>query len=393
MEAEKEQFHTPEAGPPIGYTDLLDHEIYEKLVKEEEAKRTTPSARYHPLRPSSAGACARKLTYDLMEYRGHSYYEKTIREANVYRLLELGHSVEYSALKNFELLKSLTRIRYKQQTLSFFKLERQDKDAKPELIEGSCDAVFITNDGQWVGVIDIKSQKDGFSAFYRTRWDETLTKYNGMRSLKKISPTAWYADSLEDLLEELGDDFLCDNLYQLNMYACSNFLQERGVTFGSIIKYNKNDSRQYELRFRPSMAVYERVKNKFNRIAVAVDNKNPEAIERDSFFGSMRCAFCPFQLECWGQDAKKAWQKQLPPKAWPRDTHKMGHAGRVIEDLFLSREKLASAEKDRDAVDLKIIKALYDAQERRVRLPSGEVYEVKYLKTPKPHFELKRSKT
>lgn len=377
-------------GPPIGYTDLLDFEIEEKLKREEE-DRKAGKVRHHPLRPSAAGYCGRRLAYDLMEYRGHAYYPKEIKKPSVYRLLELGHSVEYSALKNFELLKEHTRLKYKQQTLSFFPLERGIKDAPKEMIEGSCDAVFISD--RWKGVMDVKSQKDGWSTAYASRWDETLAKFDRMKTLTKLSESAWYADDLGAFLEELGDDLLADNLYQLNMYACSQFLQERGISFGSILKYNKNDSRQYELRFRPSVEIYEKTRAKFNAIAVAVDEKKPEKIERESLLGSMRCAFCPYAQQCWETaDAKKAWFGTLPKKTWPKDLHKMGEDGQKLSELFATYRAQLDSAKDSEATEKSIIEILARQRIKKIRLDDGAVYEVKYLQSPRPHFELRRGK-
>jgi len=376
-------------GPPVGYTDLLDHEIREKLKREEEAK-AEGRHKFFPLRPSAAGYCARRLAYDLMSYRGHAHFPQEPKEPHVYRLLELGHSVEYSVLRNFELLK-IVQPRYKQQVLTFFKLERLDPDSERELIEGSCDVVLVSKD--YKCVMDVKSQKDGFSAFYATRWDETLAKFDQMKTLTKVSDTCWYADNLEAFLNESGDAFLSDNLYQLNLYACSEFLQARGVDHAAIYKYNKNDSRHYELRFRPSPALAKRVQEKFNLISKCVDAKKPEDVPREAMLGSMRCAFCPFSQECWGgEDARRAWLTNLPPKQWPKDTHKLGQTGQRLEELITTWEALASEEKRKEKVEAAITEILVTHKLPKIRTAAGRVYEAKYLKTGGAHYELRRSK-
>lgn len=376
-------------GPAVGYTDLLDYEITQKLLTEED-DRKTGKKRWHPLRPSASGYCGRRLAYDLMEYRGHAYYPKELKDPKMYRLLELGHSVEYSALRNFELIKKSVGLRYKQQTLTFFELERGIEGQPTELIEGSCDAVFWNE--QWKCVMDVKSQKDGWSDRRSSRWQETLTKYTRMRSLTKISETAWYADDVEAFLKELGDDFLADNIHQLNLYACSDFLRQRGIDHAVIYKYNKNTSEHYELRFRPSLPLYERLQKKYNFIAKSVDAKEPEKVERDSVLGSMRCAFCPYNKECWGPDAKKAWYRTLPAKDWPLNVGELGEDADLIEKSLLDYEKLSDNEKLTITAEAEIIKLLVKNDARRIRTRNGEVYEVKFLKSPRPHFELRRSK-
>jgi hypothetical protein len=376
-------------GPSCGYTDLLDHEIHEKLKREEEERREGKRKR-HPLRPSSAGACARRLAYELMEYRGHTFYDKELRAPNTYRLLELGHSVEYSALKNFELIKVI-RARYKQQVLSFFELDSIDGQTEKELIEGSCDVVLINE--QWKCVMDVKSQKDGWSSAYQSRWNETMAKYDAMPSLAKISDTAWYAEDVEAFLQELGDDFLADNIYQLNLYACSDFLRDRGIDHAVIYKYNKNDSQHYELRFKPSLALYEKVREKFNLINRAVAQKKPELVPRASMLGSMRCAFCDFKSSCWTEDAKKAWYKKMPPKFWPTDTSRLPDTiGQSLDKLIGEFDEQIKTKKLTARLEQEIIKLLLDNQVKKIRTTEGAVYELKYLKSPTEHYELRRSK-
>lgn len=374
-------------GPARGYTDLLDDAIKKKL-QEEETNRASGKGSFHPIRPSSAGKCGRALAYELMEYRGYSYYPKPLKEPNIYRLLELGQSVEYSALRNFKLVTEIQQ-KYGQQVLTMFKLKRAD--GSTELVEGSCDRAFITADGK--GVVDIKSQKDKFSSYRSSKWDESLSQYGSMDSLIPLSETAFYAPDLDAFIKEVSDDWLADNFYQLNLYVCSEFMQERGIDHGSIYKYNKNDSRHYEIRFAPSPELFEQVRDKFQRVVTAVDAKKPEDVERDKVLGSMVCAFCPFNTQCWGgEDARKAWLTNLPGKKWPEDTHKMGELGVGLEKLFAQYQALLSMDKTREVTEAAILKVLVENKVKKIRLASGEVFEVKYLKSPREHYELRRSK-
>ena len=60
--------------------------------------------------------------------------------------------------------------------------------------------------------------------------------------------------------------------------------------------------------------------------------------------------------------------------------------------LFASYEKAVADGKQAERIEQEIVKALESANESKVRLDTGAVYEVKYLKSPKPHFELRRVK-
>lgn len=372
-------------GPKVGYTDLLDLVITESLT-EKETKERAGDFQYNPLRPSAAGYCARRLTYALNEFRGHAYYEKPLQTPPQFRLLELGSSVEFSALKNFRLLK-VFQVRYKQQTLSFFDIVRGKEELKKELLEGSCDFVMWSEKHKAIG--DVKSKKDAFSAAYKTRWDEDIAQFAAMASLEQLSETAFWADDLEAFIEELGDDFLVDNLYQLNLYANSQFMKQRGVDHAFIYRYNKNDSRHLEIRFRPSEKVAKQIEDKFNAISKAVDNQDLDSIDRDFVFGSIRCAFCPYSKTCWGdEDALRAFFNSLPKKSWPTNITPED----PLDDMFKQLEGYIVVEKRAEELRMLILKEIADRKLKKVRLANGNVYETKFLKSPQPHVELRRSK-
>lgn len=374
-------------GPPIGYTDLIDYEITEKLTKENEGRKARTLPAFNPLRPSSAGNCARRLAYELMEYRGYATYEKPIQTPATYRLLELGRAIEYHVLRYFQLLKVVQQ-KYKQQTLSFFPVKRAG-DLAEELVEGSCDFVFWSPKFKSVG--DVKSKKDKWSSGYKSGWDEEIARFQGFSSLVQLSDTAFYADDLEAFVSELGDDFFTDNFMQLNLYAMSPFLVERGIDHAFIYRYNKNDSRHLEIRFRPSAHLAKQVEDKFNRVSLAVDIKTPNAISRDYHLGSMRCAFCPFTNECHGgENSLTAWFQTLPAKNWPEDIGKMKNA--ELEKAFKKYDKLTSTDAERSRLESFIIKTMAESKTEKIRISPERIYELKYLKSPRPHFELRRGK-
>lgn len=369
-------------GPPVGYTDLLDDAITEKIQKDAQEVR-------NPLRPSSAGYCARRLAYELTEASGYAKYEKELRDPTTYRLLNLGHSIEYSALQNLRLLPGF-QMRYKQQVVTCFKLEDLEDGTKGTLIEGSTDVILWSE--KYKCVLDVKSQKDGWSSAHKSRWDESLDKYNNMKSLTRIGQAAWYADNVEAFLEELNGDFLADNIYQLNLYACSQFLRERGIDHAVIYKYGKNDSRHFEIRFRPSMELFKKVESKFNDIFKMVHSRQPEKVARESFLGSARCAFCPYNKICWNEDAVKAWFRTLPRKEWPDQMSALGDAAPHVAKMFVDYMAAEKADTSKDILENQILRVLVDNNIQKIKLDTGQIYEVRYYKSPRAHFELKRSK-
>ena len=382
-----DEMSTVMLGPPCGYTDLLDYEIELEAQKQLEAKREGKGK--FPLTPSSSGFCARRLAYDLMEYRGHAVYESTPITPQLYRLFELGHAIEYQSLKTFKLLKVFTQ-KYKQQVLTFFPIERGIEGLKADLMEGQCDFVFWNEKYKCIG--DVKSKKDKFSYAYKTNWDEELDRFDSMDSLVRFSDTAFYADNLDAFIEELGDDFLTDNLYQLNLYAMSDFMKERGIDHCILYRYNKNDSRHMEIRFRPSEKAFNYVRDKYNKINVAVDKKQPESVEKEYFLGSSRCAFCSYNKMCWGDtNALKEHFKTMPGKKWPTDIYKIEDS-KDVENDFAEYEDGIGAASTLKKKETKIIKWLLEKKINKIRLLNGHIYELKMLKTPTPHYELRRGK-
>ena len=367
-------------GPAKGYTDLLD----EALLKRQE----TDNARFKeksPLRPSAAGYCGRKLAYDFNEFRGNAKYDPEVKSPATIRLLNLGHSIEWSALKNFGAVEGL-EVRYRQQSLSFFPLA---EGAQPT--EGSIDFVMYFKDHRAVG--DVKSKGDKYSSWFSSKWDETDEKLSKMASVKVISETAYWVEDLPAFLRELNDPFFSDNFIQLNLYACNPFLRERGVDHAFIYQYNKNDSRHREVRFKPSDEVYNYVKDKFLAIARAVDeHKDPTLVEKEYGLGSIRCAFCQYKDLCWpGTDAKKEYFATWPKKQWPKDTDRLA-SGNELETLYANFVQAKEAGDEADKLEHELCKLLEREQVQKVRFQDGNVYDLKFLKSPKPHFALKRGK-
>lgn len=289
----------PWLGPETGYTDLLDTKILEEIKKEAEAPR-----KYHPLRPSSAGSSARRLAYELAEYRLNWKYDKVPRRTPAtYRLLKLGNSVEFVTIQTLKLLTDFS-VRYRQQVVTLFKVKRGN-GLPDEIIEGSCDWVLVSDKHK--AICDAKSKKDGGQGKYRY-WLKDIEKLKAMKSVTTISDTAVWVDDLPAFIEELDGDFLIDNMVQLNSYACTEFMRERGIDHGVIYRYNKNTSDHFEIRFRPSQAVQDAVKVKFDAVSLAVDKGCPEAVPCECKLGSMRAAYCDFAAYCHpGVDVKGAF--------------------------------------------------------------------------------------
>lgn len=372
-------------GPKVGYTDLID-----AALNEEENDQKS----YFPLRPSAAGYCSRRLAYALAEHRGLAEYEQEKKDPNVKRLLDLGGSVEYHSIRNLRKLSKLNkdiRIKYTQQSLNFFRL----KDGKK--IQGSMDFAVQWDDD--IGFGDVKSAKDKFSQFFKTSWDEMLEKLDKMETTVRIhedSNTAFWVEDLEAFIDELRDPFFGDNFHQLNGYCCTPFAQEEGVSHGFIYRYNKNDSRHLEVRFKPSMKLFEKLKEKFELVNEVKTLKDIEKVPRDYALGSARCAFCPYKTVCRpDKDALKEYFKTWPKKKWPLDIGRTKKADEFAA-LFSAFEDNSVAVADLKSTEQQIAKLMEKEKIQKLKLDNGNIYELKLYKTGGvgggPRMAVKRSK-
>jgi CRISPR/Cas system-associated exonuclease Cas4 (RecB family) len=280
-------------GPMRGYTDLLDDATYKKIKRD---RMTGQEFQKTPIRPSASGDCERALAYQLMQFHGKASYATDMINPELNRIFALGHSIEWHVIKQFDLMRDMFEMRYKQQNLSFAYLTAKADPSMSQWLEGSLDMVFWSE--KYKCVADVKSKKNRFITKTRTDWDETAAKLQTMASVEQISESAYWANDLPAFLAELNDPFFASNFKQLNMYANATFLKERGVDHGSIIQYNKNDSRIREVRFRPSESLYLETVAKFQRALDAAAAGTPEVAEQEFELGSIKCGYCKYAAQC-----------------------------------------------------------------------------------------------
>ncbi len=362
-------------GPQYGLNEIID-----AFTSESIEKRSKEGFKYNPLRPSSAGKCTKELGYEFMEYRGLAEYKKENKSPSVHRLLNLGNPIERHVIDEiyyaFKQSSKKISIKYKQQTLSFYKLP------DGTFMEGSMDLGIEADD--WKMVVDVKSKNDKYSQFHKSSWDEFSEKLTSTGHAVKFGDNAIFITDLEKFIDSEADVFFNNNLYQLNKYACSDFLIERGYTLASILQYNKNDSRLREVRFVPNRAVYERVKDKFTKVMEEVDiNKSVENLPKDYALGSMKCGFCDFKKQCWPEnDALKDYFAQLPKKQWPRDLDRLPAAVQAeLVPLFDEYHMLSTLPEKLEKIEEKIVSTLYKNQVFKIRLNQDQIYMVKRLKS------------
>jgi CRISPR/Cas system-associated exonuclease Cas4 (RecB family) len=377
--------HKKEAKPPeVGIVDLFDAAILQKQDEEIAANKSFG----FPLRPSASGKCARALAYELHEHYGHAKYEPEVKNASTIRLLEFGHDIERHVL-NMMKRAGIFQIKYQQQVVTFCELE----DGR--LIEGSVDFVAVFDDYAMIG--DVKSKGVKWSAGYASSWEEDTAKYQKLTTLKQISDNAFYAEDVEAFLAELNDSSIRMNVMQLNGYACTDFMQARGIEYAFLLQYNKANSTLREIRWKVSPKLADYVHEKFKAIHKAItSNAGPEAIDREEVLGSMSCAFCRFKTNCWPEvDTKKAFFQTLPDKQWATDTSYLGDRGDQLEAVYAEYAEAKRQQKAIDNIEQRMLKLMLPdegRQVKKVKFRDGTILEARFLKSPYPGYQLRPGK-
>lgn len=372
-------------GPSIGYIDLVDQHVIETKMKEQ---REPP--KYNPLRASAAGYCERALGYSYVEYLGKGSYPKEEIRPDTVRLLDLGGSVEYSFIRQLQFTK-LFQIKFKQQALTFVEL------SPGNLIDGSIDFCLYFQEHKCVA--DVKSKGTRFSSYRGDSWEQIDAELMELSSVERINDRVYWIEDLDFFMRQCNDDFMKDNFYQLNLYACSPFLKQHGVDHAVLFYYEKNKSRLREIRFKPSEAVSESVKSKFKRVHAVATNADISisdalpCLTRESELGSIRCSYCRFATECRpGIDTKQAYFDTWPERKLPVDILDCSVDSGVINGAYNIIKASVSLQSTRDAAEQTICTFMEREKIRKIKFLDGEIYECKLLKSPKPHFELRRSK-
>lgn len=375
-------------GPEFGLIEYLNYYTQEEL--NEQALK--PSG-FMPIRPSSAGKCGRELAYAMYEFRGKAFYEKKPLDPATSRIFAYGNDTERHLIWQFKRAKNM-RLKHSQQTLAFFRLPKQDV-----LLTGSIDGVMAATDGSWGVLIDYKSKKDKHSSFSKSNWSEWADKLNKDPTVAAFGEDSFYIDDLVAFYERnrVSEYYLLMNFLQLNFYYFSEdkFCESHNIDCCALIYYNKNDSRLREIRFKPSREIYEMVKEKF----LAVDaSEEPEDVPQGFELGSLACAFCNYNKECWGDTAKpdKEFFKTLGYKLWPKDTNRLGQLGEKLELKFGAFQECQEISADAAAYEADIVKEMHANKIKKIRLANGDIFELKHLKTGGvgggPRMVLRRSK-
>jgi hypothetical protein len=355
---------------PQSYVTLLD----EVMQRRTEASQQQNSS---PLRPSNAGTCTRRIAHDYLAFLGKAPKIEETRKPSVERLLKLGHFIEEHVVDDLKEIPGMG-VRFQQQLVEMFELPGGTR------VEGSLDAFMWASDVR--GVLDVKSIGDRWEAAWSSKWEKLMDSYRPHAA--EFGTNSFYVADLAKFLRAIGsDDSLYKNLIQLNLYACTDFLQKRKVDHASIIRYNKNNSALMEIRFAPSMEVFGQTKARLSFAEKAGIEGDVTAAPKERILGQMDCTYCPYKAQCWPGVAKKDFYKG-DGKRWATKIGQLEKAAE-LSALFEHRANAEAAADDLQKIDQELIIMLDGHNINKVKLENGDVFEVKVLKSG---AELRRSK-
>lgn len=385
--SDNNEFKVP--GPPA-IADLLDVGIEESILKEEEERQKGKVERF-PLSPSQFGACGRLLAIGLAEYIGQAIYPMQLLDSRSVRRFSRGYDIEYSMLRQ---LKKFVPIKQS------FEQQYLDMDRTPDgkyVIGGSLDTLFLSQEHM---IVDIKSKATYYSSTHSDTFDETFKSIAQMPGVKQFGENAYFIEDIETFYEQFNkDDFISRYFLQLNAYgACdwaANFKSNLfpdvvGIKAVALLFENKNNHMMAELRWVPSRKLYDfaiqRVKDIYQY--VAIDKKDPTKYKADFTLGSLACRLCPRRTICWG-DARHPYTG--PKTKWAKDSNRLPNES-SLEKAYEEYKKALTTQISLDKLETELAKEMQASGESKIRFSDGKVFEVKALKSPKPHLAVRPSK-
>jgi len=378
-------------GPPA-ITDLFAAGVEADLAEKEEKRKKFELERF-PLSPSQFGGCGRNLAIDLAEFCGLKLYKKEMLNSRATKKFSRGHTIEYSLLRQFGFAVPSVKQSHKQQVIHM-----ADTPDGKYVIGGSIDALLSTPDGNMI--MDVKSKGTFYSVAYSDKFREEFEEIGMMEGVEKFGTDAYYIHDIDEFFHNFDrDNFLSGYFLQLNAYGAAPWSQNyknnlfpdhRGICAVSLYFENKNNHQDVELRWAPSQTLYKYAVDRMQAIYkwVAIDKKDPLKYPTEYILGSLRCKLCARKENCWPGE-KHPWIG--PKKRWGKDTFKLKD-GAKLEEVYKKFKPALNSGKVANQYAAEIMALMEEMKVNKVTFSDGFVYEMKFLKSPKPHTELRRSK-
>lgn len=370
----------PKIFPPL--TELVDDGMQRAIQEEIDAYNQRRGDRY-PLSPSVIGRCSLRLARDLAHYHGISDYPRAGRESRLQRIFDRGDLLELAMVSDFEKRAGI-KMQLRQQRVRLFKVSHDNYHlgVPPEVpIEGNIDGVAVCGDGTRI-LVDFKSKGSFYSAGFGDSVSEFFGSLPQTGLAEDLGNKCYYITDVHALWKLMSqDDFFAGYLLQLNAYALSDWFREDPVDFVSLYYENKNTCENFEVRWVPDPRLFTYAKEKFQRIFETVMTEGPESVPRDFVHGSGNCKLCEYNKKCNGENLDFHLNRQ----------ESVGSIPEAENDYLIFKEGVNHEDLTHRAEE-RIILAMEQKGLTHIVTNDGLKYEKKFLKSPKPHFELRLCK-
>lgn len=372
-----------------GINKELDHEakVWDERLFLQEPYKGGSLDRF-PLSPSQIGKCSLALARNVSHYLGRGYYPRNRANINPrkQRVFARGHLLEEAMVQDINKYTPF-KIEGQQTRLKLFPIGT-NPDGTERFCEGNIDGYAIHEENGVKILIDFKSKGAKYSKNFSDTIEEFFQELRQTGLVQEIYDNSFLITDAGKLFDILPlDEFFVDYLLQLNGYAFG--LRETGVKvdFVSLFYENKNTSAYYEIRWVPSQQLLDFSRKKYQYIFDSALRANNDAelmalVPKEFSFGSSRCFLCEHKELCYGKE------NDSKPKDFPEVKNLITLSetlDKAVSTAF-SDNIIAERAKGEVLAEMEKHKATH------VRLGNGMIFERKYLKSPKPHYELRQVK-
>jgi len=356
---------------------LMDDGVQKEIDLEVEQWNTRTELTRYPLSPSQIGKCALALARNLAHFEGIADYprSKDSLAPRTKRIFARGDLLEDALIADIERVTPL-KVLERQKLVTLFHVKHPVTQVEKP-ITGNIDGIAVSPKGVRV-LLDFKSKGAFYSAAFSDSISQFFMELRATGLVTEIHPNCFLITDAKALFDIMSmDEFFIDYLLQLNSYACG-LPQDEKVDFVALYYENKNTCANYEVRWEPKQELLDYAKEKFQYIYDTVHTKGPEAVDKEFSLGSSRCRLCDHNERCWGK---------YEPR--PRTDRVVGQLGEQLENA------LRAAQREHHVV-AKVEEAVLQEMQTKdlthIQTSDGLIYERKFLKSPKPHYELRLSK-
>jgi hypothetical protein len=357
------------AFPPL---TALANEGLRKEINEEFTKwNTRDNIERFPLSPSQIGKCGLKLARDLAHYLSVRDYPRQLdsRDPRTQRIFKRGDLLEDALIVDLE--RGGVEVIDKQRVVTLFPL------SKEHAVKGSIDGIGLIKGSGARFIVDFKSK----GAFYSAGFKDSISEFFGemvqtgvVEMLGEKGDECYFIKDVKKLFDLISmDDFFVDYILQLNSYAFAEGMEP--VDFVSLYYENKNSCHNYEVRWVPHPYLFEWAKNKLQHIYDTVRSKGPEAVDKEFSLGSAKCRLCDYNAMCWGTFVPKPATEIVKGSL----TGDLADKWRKANEWNTFKERMESA----------ILTEMENRGLTHFTTNDGLTYTRKFLKSPKPHYELR----